>query len=398
MTKKQAIIRGLKSFDYLLALCVIGVGIFGVAMIYTSSNHIGMPAREAALFGGLWRQQRMFIITGTVLMLIFACIDYRHITRLYLFIYGFMMLLLIAVMLIGADDATSTARWLPIPMPVIGPLSLQPSEFAKIFMILFLSKFLDVKKDDFNRIHWLILVLIAIAVPFYLVLEQPSLSAALVVLFVSIVILFTAGLKLRYILLGILVITPILVLIWFDLQRETPIILGSILRDYQLDRIQAALSADPNPDAVLQVAGSRRAIASGGLTGQGFRNNQIYLIVAHNDLIFSVMAEQFGFVGGVVLIGIVMLMVIKCLLIGLRAIDIQGRLIAVGVAGLLIFETFVHVGVVTGLLPTTGMPFPFLSYGGSMIWVHMIAMGIVLNIGLKRDVDELTDDDIVISI
>jgi len=87
-------------------------------------------------------------------------------------------------------------------------------------------------------------------------------------------------------------------------------------------------------------------------------------------------------------------MVAKCMLIGLRAIDMQGRLIAVGVAGLLLFETFVHVGVVTGLLPTTGMPFPFMSYGGSMIWVHMIAMGIVLNIGLKRDENELADEDL----
>jgi len=392
MVKKQAIIQGLKSFDYLLALCVIGVSIFGVVMIYASSNHVNVTMHEAATFGGLWRQQRVFIITGTVLMLTFACIDYRHITRFYLFIYGLMMLLLIAVMLVGADDGTNTARWLPIPAPVIGPISLQPSEFAKLFMILFLAKFLDVKKDDFNRILWLLLVLAAIAVPVILVFRQPSLSAALVVLFVSLVILFTAGLKLRYILLGILVITPILVLLWFDLQREYPIIINNILRGYQLDRIQTLLAAEPDPDAVLQLEGSLRAIAAGGLTGQGFLNNQTRLIVAHNDLIFSVVAEQFGFVGGAILLGIVLLMVVKCMLIGLRANDIQGRLIAIGVAGLLLFETFVHVGVVTGLLPTTGMPFPFLSYGGSMIWVHMMAMGIVLNIGLRRDNDELEEE------
>ncbi|MCL2405392.1 MAG: FtsW/RodA/SpoVE family cell cycle protein [Defluviitaleaceae bacterium] len=394
MTKKQAIIRGLKSFDYLLALSVIGVSIFGVAMIYASANHAGMPMSEAARFGGLWRQQRVFVITGTVLMLAFACIDYRFITRFYLAIYGFMMVLLVAVMLVGADDGTNTARWLAIPAPVIGPISLQPSEFTKIFMILFLSKFLDVKKDDFNRILWLILVLITIGVPVILVERQPSLSAALVVLFVSMSILFTAGLKLRHILLGALVITPILVLLWLDLQRENPLVIGHVLRDYQLNRIQAALSADPNPDHVHQLEGSRRAIASGGLTGQGFMNNSVYLIFAHNDLVFSVVAEQFGFVGSTAIIGIMMFMVVKCMLIGLRAIDMQGRLIAIGVAGLLLFETFVHVGVVTGLLPTTGMPFPFLSYGGSMMWVHMMAMGIVLNIGLKRDVDELADAEI----
>jgi len=392
MTKKQAIIRGLKSFDYLLALSVIGVSAFGVMMIYASANHAGMPMNEAIRFGWLWRPQRMFVISGTVLMLVFACIDYRLITRFYLFIYGFMMVLLLAVMIMGASDGTNVARWLAIPVPVIGEISLQPSEFAKIFIILFLAKFLDVKKDDFNRILWLILVLITIAVPVVLVERQPSLSAALVVLFVSMVILFTAGLKLRNIVLGILVVAPILVLLWFDLQRAEPLILGSILRGYQLDRIHALLSADPDPNAVLQVENSRRAIAAGGLTGVGFLNNDIYLIFAHNDLIFSVVAEQFGFVGSAALIGVMMFMVVKCMLIGLRAIDLQGRLIAAGVAGLLLFETFVHVGVVTGLLPTTGMPFPFMSYGGSMIWVHMMAMGIVLNVGLKRDKDELEDD------
>jgi len=394
MVKKEAIIRGLKSFDYLLALSVIGVSIFGVMMIYTSANHVGMPVRLAAAFGGLWRQQRVFIITGGILMLVFACIDYRYITRLYLVIYGFMMVLLIAVMLIGADDGTGTARWLPIPAPIIGPISLQPSEFSKLFMILFLAKLLDIKNEVFNHILWLALVLVLIAVPVYLVFEQPSLSAALVVLSVSLVILFTAGLKIRYILLGVLVITPILVLLWFDLQREYPIILGSILRDYQLTRIQTAISPTPDPDAAWQIAESMRAIASGGLTGQGFMNNSIYLIFAHNDLIFSVVAEQFGFAGGAALIGVMLFMVVKCMIIGLRAIDMQGRLIAVGVAGLILIETFVHVGVVTGLLPTTGMPFPFMSYGGSMIWVHMIAMGIVLNIGLRRDDDELADDEI----
>jgi len=393
MTKKQAIIQGLKSFDYLLALCVIGVSAFGVVMIYTSANHAGMPVQQQANFGWLWRPQRVFVISGSVLMLVVACIDYRLITRLYLFIYGLMMALLLAVMIMGAGDG-SVARWLPIPVPVIGPISLQPSEFAKIFMILFLAKFLDVKKDDFNRILWLLLVLVSIAVPVYLVFEQPSLSAALVVLFASMVILFTAGLKLRYIFIGVLVITPILVLLWFDLQREYPIILGSILRDYQVDRIQAIISPTPNPDDIRQAAESRRAIAAGGLTGQGFMNNQVYLIFAHNDLIFSVVAEQFGFAGSAALIGVMLLMVAKCLLIGLKAIDLQGRLISVGVAGLLLFETFVHVGVTTALLPTTGMPFPFLSYGGSMIWVHMIAMGVVLNIGLKRNKDELEEEDI----
>ena len=392
MTKKQAIIRGLKSFDYLLALTVIGVSIFGVVMIYAAHNHEGVTMRNMLNFGHLWRLQRMHVISGAVLMLIFACIDYRIITKMYPFIYAFMMLLLIAVMLVGAGE-TGTARWLAIPLPVIGPLSLQPSEFAKIFMILFLAKFLEIKKDDFNRILWLGFTLILIGVPVLLVFRQPSLSAALVVLFGSLVTLFAAGLKLRYIVAGTLLVVPVLIILWFDLQRAEPLFLERIFQDYMIDRVRTVIYPIPGSPEFYQAEHSIRAIAAGGLTGVGFMNHRTPLILPHNDLIFSVVAEQFGFVGGAVIIGVIMFMVVKCIFIALKAVDLQGRLIAAGVAGMLIFETFVHVGVGTGLLPVTGMPFPFLSYGGSMIWVHMIAMGIVLNIGLKRDKDEFAEDE-----
>ena len=392
MITKQAIIRGLKSFDYLLALTVIAVSVFGIAMIYAATNHAGMPLGPQRAFGGLWRLQRMHVISGAVLMLVFAAIDYRLITRLYPFIYGFMMVLLLAAWLLGADDGTGTARWLPIPIPGVGSISLQPSEFAKIFMTLSLAKFLDKKQESFNRILWLGLIMIAIAVPVLLVFRQPSLSAALVILFISMVVLFTAGLKFRYILIGTLIVVPLLIILWFDLQRADPLFLYRIFEPYQIRRIRTAIYPVPGSPEFWQIEQSQRAIAAGGLTGRGFMNNEIYLALAHNDLIFSVVAEQFGFVGSAILIGAVLLMVIKCILIALRAIDLQGRLIAAGVAGMLIFETFVHVGVGTGLVPATGMPFPFLSYGGSMIWVHMIAMGIVLNIGLARDKDELDEE------
>jgi len=392
MKRKEAIIRGLKSFDYLLALTVIAVSIFGIVMIYTSANHVGMPPRMQMAFGHLWQLQRIHVISGALLMLAFACIDYRLIGRLYLFIYGFLMLLLLALWIIGPDPATNTARWLSIPIPGLGEISLQPSEFAKIFMIIFLAKLLDAKKDSFNKILWLALVLASIAVPVYLIADQPSLSAALVITFASLAVLFTAGLKLRYIIIALLIIVPVAVFIWLDLQREYPLLLYRIFREYQVDRIRTQLYPIPGSDEWMQIENSRRAIAAGGLTGRGFMNNEIYLIFAHNDLIFSVVAEQFGFVGSAILIGAILLMVVKCILIALRAIDMQGRLIAAGVAGMLVFETFVHVGVVTGMLPTTGMPFPFMSYGGSMIWVHMIAIGMVLNVGLKREVDELEEE------
>ena len=392
MTKKEAIIRGLKSFDYLLALAVIGVSVFSIAMIYASSNHPGMPTREFIAFSGLWRLTRMHVITGTFMMILFACVSYRLVTRAYLIVYGLMMALLLAVMLVGADDATSTARWLQIPIPGLGNINLQPSEFAKIFMIIFLARVLELKKDSFNKVHWLGLILATIAVPVGLVVRQPSLSAAFVILFVSFTVLFTAGLKLRYIIIGAIFAAIVLILLWLELQRVEPLFLERILEDYQIRRIRIFLDPSLDADLARQVEGSRRAIASGGLTGKGLFNNDSYLIFAHNDLIFAVVAEQFGFAGSAALLGVKLLIVVKCIIIAVKAIDLQGRLIAAGVAGMIIFETFVHVGVVTGFMPPTGMPFPFLSYGGSMMWVHMIAIGMVLNVGLKRDKEELEED------
>jgi len=383
--RKEAIIRGLKSFDYLLALVVIAVSAFGVVMIYTSANHAGMPVQIQLSVGHLWTLQRVHVITGVFVLILFACIDYRFIGRFYLIIYGLLMVLLIALAIIGPDE-TNTARWLPIPVPGFSqPFSLQPSEFAKIFMIIFLAKLLEVKKDDFNRVLWLGLVLILIIVPVALIERQPSLSASLVILFASLTVLFAAGLKFRYIAIGVLIVSAVFAFLWLEFQREEPLLLYRIFREYQVGRVRTILYPDGSPDGAWQANSSIRAIAAGGLTGRGFMNNQTYIAVAHNDFIFAVIAEQFGFAGVTVLLGATLLIIIKCILIALRAVDMQGRLIATGVAGMLLFETFVHVGVGAGFLPTTGMPFPFVSYGGSMIWVHMMAIGMVINVGLNRD-------------
>jgi len=294
-----------------------------------------------------------------------------------------MMTLLDAAMLTGIDEGTNVARWIRIPIPGIGDVSMQPSEFAKLFMILFLAKFLDVKNDRFNNIFWLGLVMVLIVVPVYLVNQQPSLSASLVVLSLSLTILFVAGLYYRTILIALGLVAPVIILIWLDMQRAEPIFLTRVLNPFQWDRIETWLNPVLGTDSFRQTQQSLNAISSGGLTGRGFLNNS-YVANGHNDFIFSLVAEQFGFIGAAILLVAIAFVIIRCILIALRAQDMQGRLIAAGVAGMLIFETFVHVSVTTDFLPNTGMPFPFLSFGGSMIWVHMIAIGVVLNVGLPR--------------
>ena len=374
----------LKSYDYPLAIATIALGIFGIVMIYAAIHADAIPLSVTVDHYSLWVRQRLFIISGVVLMLGFSLIDYHFITRRYWWLYGAMIFLLIVVRLAGADDATGTARWLWIPVPGGNWLSMQPSEFSKIIMILFLAKFLDIHRERFNRPLWLGLVLLSIGLPVVLVVLQPSLSAGMVILSISLVVLFVGGLYYRTILVGIAMLAPVGVMLAVDMRRDEPIILSRLLGDFQWRRIETFLNPDyASADAILQTQGSLFAIGTGGLTGRGFMNNP-YVILGHNDFVFSVAANQFGFVGSVILLAVIGFIIVRCIHIALKAVDMQGRLIAAGVAGMLIVETFFHVGVATDLLPNTGMPFPFVSYGGSMIWVHMIAMGLVLNVKLPR--------------
>jgi rod shape determining protein RodA len=380
--------RVLRSYDYLLALAVVALGVFGVVMIFSAIHgtceNYPVPAWIVSRDGGLWARQRMFVISGAVLMIAFSLVDYHFITRFYLYIYGFMIVLLVFVWFRGADDATGVARWIWIPVPFVGPLSMQPSEFAKIFMMLFLAKFLDFHRERFNKPVWLALILVLIAFPVFLVFVQPSFSASMVVLSIALIVLFVGGLYWRTIFISIAALAPVVVVVIVDLHREVPIVVTRILGDFQWRRIESFLRPDyVDSDARWQTYASLSAIGTGGLTGRGFMDVP-YVAVGHNDFIFSIVATQFGFVGAMVLLGVTAFVIFRCIMIALKAADMEGRLIAAGVAGMLIFETFFHVGVATDLLPNTGMPFPFLSYGGSMIWVHMIAIGIVLNVGLPR--------------
>lgn len=381
-----------KTYDYLLALVVIGLGVFGVVMIYSSVFAESVPNWITIRDGGLHMRQITFIVSGAILMVAFSLIDYHYVTRFYLYIYVLMIVLLVVVRLFGAGDGVN--RWILIPMPIIGAQSMQPSEFAKLFMTIFLAKFLDVHKERFNRPFWFGLVLLLIALPVLLVYLQPSFSASMVVMSISMVILFVGGLYWRTIFVSAAVLAPVCAMVWLDIQRDTPIFVTRVLDEWQWRRIESLVRPEyATPDARLQTEGSLYAIGTGGLTGRGFMENP-YIILGNNDFIFSVAASQFGFVGAAILLAVMAFVIARCIFTALKAIDLEGRLIAAGVAGMLIFETFFHVGVATDILPNTGMPFPFLSYGGSMIWVHMIAMGMVLNVGLPRKPKSMFDQPV----
>ncbi|MBR6400779.1 MAG: rod shape-determining protein RodA [Firmicutes bacterium] len=370
LTKKQ-----FSAFDFILLILVIALVACGITAIGSATRiNINGP-------GGEYRSQMIWFATGMILLLAVSFIDYHTICRFYIPIYIFNTILLVLVLLIGDGDEIGVRRWL---------FGLQPSEFAKIFMIIFLSKFIDKNQKKVNNIGILLLVCLLTAVPFMLIKKQPSLSASLVLIAILGVELFAGRLSYKYILIVLLVAFSLALIIYVDLLREEhPLLKGALhMEDYQISRLTDYLNKDYSSSTYYQTKHSIWAIGSGQLRGKGLYNgtvNQLsYLPESHNDFVFAVIGEEFGFLGCLAVILIMFCIITKCLIIAAKATDNLGRLIAVGVGGMFAFQTFVNIGVVTGLLPNTGMTFPFLSYGGSSIWTNMLAIGLVLNVGMCK--------------
>jgi len=336
----------------------------------------------------LYSLQIMWFVTGLILLFLAAFLDYHFICKFYIVFYIVNYALLI--MVVGLNMADPDAfRWLMI----IGDRGIQPSEFTKIFMIICLSKFIFVieeKGKSINNIGILAFILANIGISFYLIMAQPSLSASVVVVIVSLCILFAAKLSYKYIIPVAAILVPASILFLQDILRRPDFLFVDrlIRNDYQINRIYTWLRPDVTDELYFQTMRSIQTISSGELTGQGLFagqfTNRIHVPFAYNDFIFSALGEQFGFIGGVVLLAIMLAIIAKCILTAHRSVDLLGNLICVGVASMFAFQVFVNVGVATGYLVNTGMPFPFISYGGSSLWVSMIGIGMVINVAMTR--------------
>lgn len=361
------------SFDLLLLFMVSSLIAFGIVAI-GSATRINIYG-----FHGEAVSQIIWFLTGLVLLFLAAFIDYHIICSLWIPIYIVNIILLVLVLILGNGDGVS--RWL---------FGIQPSEFAKIFIIIFLAKFIDKWREKIDNISILSAIVFLTFIPFMLIFLQPSLSASLVILAIMITLIFCGGISYKYVWLCLGIVIPILLILLWDIKSEEHFILGKLLTDYQIGRLESfmsseAISTDPT---LYQTKNSIWAIGSGGLNGKGLYNGTInqlnYLPESHNDFIFSVIGEEFGFIGCMGVITLIFLIIARCIFIGIKASDDLGRLLTAGVVGVIGFQTFVNVGVATGLLPNTGMPLPFVSYGGSSLWVNMIGIGLVINVGLRR--------------
>lgn len=367
--------RSLKDFDFFLLAAVCALVIFGILMIGSATQrHMTDEAPR----------QVIWFVLGLALLFAAALIDYHFICRFYIPIYILCIVLLVTVLAYNRLRGETVARWFSV-----GPANIQPSEFAKIFMIVFISTFIHKKKEAINEPRVLLAALALIALPAALVMIQPSLSASIVLVVVPMAILFAGGVSMRYVAPAALLLIPAGILFYVDLISGAPVFVDKILGEYQMGRLLTFFSPVENSDERFQTNQSIQAIGSGQFGGKGLYNGQIIqhsnLPEAHNDFIFSVIGEEWGFIGCMAVLAVMLFIIVKCLLAAHRAADKLGQLLATGVAVMYAFQVFVNVGVATGLLPNTGMPFPFVSYGGSSLWINMAAAGLVISVGMTKN-------------
>ena len=369
-----------QNLDYWLIIAVCLLSLFGIISIASATRiNLGASATEVI-------KQAVFSLIGIVLMLVAANVDYEYFAQFFIPIYILNLLLLLAVLLFGTNFNNAT-RWISI-----GPLTIQPSEFAKVIMIFCLARLISLKQRSISEIPMLALLCAFVAVPIVLIQKEPALSASLVLLAIFCIELFVAGLDYRIIRNVVVVAAPVVLLILWDVSRENPLFTDKIFHGHQFNRLLSFV--DPTRDASLyyQTEKSISAIGSGQLTGKGLFHgtlNQLsYLPEPENDFIFSVIGEEFGFFGCIFVLSVLLFIIFRCIIIAISARDIFSQLLAAGIAGMFAFQTFVNAGVATGILPNTGMSLPFVIYGGSSMWTNMVAVGLILNIK-KRETKSL---------
>ena len=348
---------------YVVILTIIGIFVVGSAQKSLQDNQI------------------MGLFAGLVVMVIASLIDYSFLLKFrrifYLMVVGLLGLVLTGI---GVTRGGAT-RWIEI-----GGFQFQPSEICKILLILFFAAFFMKYRDTLNTWKMLLISLVLIAIPLVLILKQPNLSTTIIVAILFVSMIFVAGLSYK-IVLGVLAvgIPAAIVSIILMLKEKFP-----LLQSYQYMRILSWLNPEKYPDDARQQQNSIIAIGSGQLWGKGLNNssytslkNGNYVSEDQTDFIFTVIGEELGFVGCVIVIILILLIVFECIWIAKNARDLGGRLIASGMAALIGFQSFVNIGVTTGLLPNTGVPLPFVSYGLTSMVSMYIGIGLVLNVGLQ---------------
>jgi cell division protein FtsW len=371
--KNARLVRGKMDFSILLMISVLCA--FGLVMIFSASYYYAQHYSGANNDSFYYlKRQLVYLLIGYPIMLLVSLINYRIIERLRSVFMAISLLLLIAVLLWG-KDLNGGKRWLDV-----AGISIQPSELAKFGLMIFMCSYMSRHKDEMHTFRYGMLpMLIAIGFIAGLVMLQPNMSMAVIIGFIGVVLLFLGGCDIKQlIVLGIIGIIGFFVL--------------ANMAEYRVSRLTSFSNPELDPQGTgYQLLQSYYAIGSGGFFGKGLNNSYqklLYMTYGESDFIFAILCEEFGFIGGLIVILMYAWIVFRGIVIAMRCRNRFGSLLAAGISIVFGFQVFVNIGVVTGLLPTTGQALPFISAGGTSLLVFLAAMGLLLSI--SRDVNPRT--------
>lgn len=437
--------RMIKSLDYNLVLAVLALILFSLVVIGSATliftdesfgqlKNLNIFLKLLHLDYSLVSRQLLWIAIGLVLMAGVIYIPYEDIVKYSRLLYAINIIILVAVLVAGQTNF-GAQRWLPL-----GPFSFQPSEFSKMLMIISLADFLNKRKGNLNKLRDLLPCFFYIGVPMLLILKQPDLGTSLVFTAILFAMLFFTDAKITLLLkiMGAGLILMVIIILTHmylhdndlrldeklkiaeqrkkqtaafnvqgigvqELEKEYEKLAGRkktihgwhekfhkfTLKEYQMSRLFIFLN--PKKDLLgdgYQVWQSLISIGSGGIAGKGLlggtQSHLTFLPVRHSDFIFSVVGEEFGFIGALILLGLFFIIIQRGLKIVLEARDLLGSLLAAGVTVMIAFQVFINIGMTSGIMPVTGIPLPFFSSGGSGMIMNLMSLGILQNVYVRR--------------
>ena len=361
------------NIDYWIFYVVLILLAIGVVMVYSASSYYAM--HEGSASTAYLKKQAIAAVLGFIAMFMFINIDYHKLKKVTVLLMVVTIPLLLVVRLF--PPVNGAQRWIPL-----GPFgSFQPSELAKYVVVMFLAMSLSAKKEEVKEFFTGVVPYLVVA-GFYagLVLVQKNLSIAALIMIVTFILLFCAGARIKHL---FLYVAPAL---------ASVAVLFTVTEDYRLRRMTNFIN--PWQDAAgdgYQLIQSFYALGAGGITGLGLgqsRQKTLYMPEPHNDFIFSIIGEEMGLIGCLIIIALFIVLIWRGVKVALEAKDTYGKLLAMGITSVIGVQAIINIAVITGSMPVTGVPLPFISYGGTSLLITMTSIGVLLNISRQREGDE----------
>lgn len=362
----------LRDYNFRLVLWVLALSVIGILLVGSAK-------------ASLQPRQTIGVIAGAVMMIIVSMFDFSWILNFYWILYVLNLGMLAAVLVFG-NSSHGAQRWISI-----GGFTFQPAELSKIILIIFFAQYFMKHENDLNKPKIFIRSVLLIILPLALIIAQPDLKDTIIIFLLFAIMYFIAGLSLKTIGIILAIVIPTAVIFLFAV-TQTDSSGNGLLKSYQRQRIMAFLNPNDSEysDDSTQQDNSVIAIGSGELSGKGLNNSDVssankgnFISEIQTDFIFAVAGEELGFLGSAGIIILLLLIALECILTAMKAKNLSGTLICCGMAALISLQSFINIGVATKILPNTGTPLPFVSYGLTSLLSNFLGIGLVLNVSLQ---------------